>query len=217
MIQESLQHLAHYYQGDIQFSYVNSVLEEKLAYTFDVYNEKDSFLPRSFLIDKDGMAYTFPMVLPAINTTTAWIDEKKYKNTPLKFKAPAIVSDMKLKWAYVKKEVRLWYMENALAKVEELLRKTKISYVVDLDPMDFDNSKPYQKMDRQLIFFFGIVGMTLESIYDWFVAAQTPKEKKIKKSFLDSSSSAEDVKPDGPERLKKDKKETKKSSREKLD
>lgn len=148
MIQQSLQHLAHYYQGDIQFAYVNRVLEEKLAYAYEVYHEKEGYVPRSYFFDKDGMAYAFPIVLPAINTTIDWIEEKKYKNSPFKFKALAPMGDMKLKWGYLKKEVRLWYQKNMLEKVEELLRKTKISYVVDLDPMDFDNSRPYQKMDR---------------------------------------------------------------------
>lgn len=214
MIQESLHHLAYYYQGDIQFAFVNRVLEEKLSHTYEVY-EQDGFVPRSFLIDKDGMAYTFPLVLPAINTTTDWIDSKKYKNSPLKFKAPAILSDLKMYWAYAKKDARQWYTENLLDKVEDLLRKTKISYVVDLDPMDFDTARPYQKMDRQIILILGIIGMTLESIWDWYFAAQTPAQKKIKKSFLDSSSSAADVKPDGPERLKKE--GAKKSRNEKLD
>lgn len=127
---------------------MNRVLEEKMAYTYEVYGEKESFVPRSFFIDKDGVAHTFPLVLPAINTTIQWIDDKKYKNSPFRFKAPAVMSDMKLKWGYLKKEVRLWYLNNLLDKVEELLRKTKIGYVVDLDPMDFDNSRPYQKMDR---------------------------------------------------------------------
>lgn len=199
MIQEGLQHLAYYYQGDIQFVYVNRVLEEKLSYMFEVYHESENFVPRSFLIDnKDGVAYTFPLILPAINSTTDWIDMKKYKNTPLKFKAPPVLNDIKLKWAYVKKEVRLWYMKNMLEKVEELLRKTKISYVVDLDPMEFDEAKPYQKMDRQIILIVGFIGMILEHVWDWYVAAQTPAQKKLKKSFLDSSTSAEDVMPDGP-------------------
>jgi len=125
MIQEALQHLAHFYQGDIQFVYVNRVIEEKLAYMYEVYHESENFVPRSFYIDnKDGMAHTFPLVLPALNTTIDWIDMKKYKNSAFKFKAPPVMTDIKMKWAYLKKEVRLWYMKNMLEKVENLLRKT---------------------------------------------------------------------------------------------
>jgi len=60
--------------------------------------------------------------------------------------------------------------------------------------------------------------MCIEHLWDWYVAAQTPAQKKIKKSFLDSSTSAEDVMPEGPSTLRKDsKKDAKKSEREKLD
>ena len=93
-------------------------------------------------------------------------------------------------------------MENMLEKVEQLLRKTNISWWVDLDPMDFDNSEPYRKMDRQIILFCSLIGMALEHIWDWYFAKTTPTQKKIKKSFVDSSSSSLDVKPDGPERAK---------------
>lgn len=219
MIQEGLQHLAHYYQGDIQFVFINRFIEEKLSYTYEVYHERENFVPRSYFIDKDGMAYTFPLVMPALNSTIEWIDSKKYKASGFKFKAPAVLSDMKMKWAYAKKEVRLFYIEHLLEKIENVLRKTGISYVVDLDPMDFDNAKPYQKMDRQIILIFGLFGMALEHIWDWYFAETTPAQKKLKKSFLDSSTSAEDVMPEGPESLRKGtKKEApKKSEREKID
>lgn len=163
--------MAYYYQGDIQFAYVNRVMEEKLSYMFEVYHEQEHFVPRSFYIDKDGMAYVFPLVLPALNSTIDWIDMKKYKNSGLKFKAPPVLNEVKLKWAYLKKEARLWYMKHLLEKVEDMLRKTQISYVVDLDPMDFDNARPYQKMDRQIILILGIIGMICEHLYDWYVAA----------------------------------------------
>lgn len=70
------------------------------------------------------MASVFPMVLPALNSTINWIDTKNYKNSGFRFKAPPVMNDFKIKWAYVKKEVRLWYIKNALEKVENLLRKT---------------------------------------------------------------------------------------------
>ena len=159
-------------------------------------------MPRSYLIDKDGVAYTFPMVLPALNTTIDWIESKKFKASGFKFKAPPVLSDLKMKWAYLKKEVRLFYIKHLLVKVEDVLRKTKISYVVDVDPMDFDTAKPYQKMDRQIILIVGIFWMAIEHIWDWYFAQTTPAQKKLKRSFLDSSTSAEDVMPDGPESLR---------------
>ena len=61
--------------------------------------------------------------------------------------------------------------------------------------------------------------MALEYIWDGIVAVQGPKEKKFKKSFVDSSPSDEDEKkPEKADGSKKEKKNvTKKSSREKLD
>lgn len=173
-------------------------------------------MPRSYFIDKDGMAHTFNLVLPALNSTIDWIDMKKYKNSGFRFKAPPILSEYKIYWAYLKKEARLFYIIHALDKVEEILRKTKISYVVDLDPMDFNESRPYQKMDRQILLFISLIGMALEHVWDMYWAASTPAEKKKKKSFLDSSASADEIKPEGQENPKKDKNE-KKSEREKLD
>ena len=98
-----------------------------------------------------------------------------------------------------------------------MLRKTKISYVVDLDPMDFNESRPYQKMDRQIILIFSLICMCIEHLWDWYGAAQSPADIKKKKSFLDSSTSAEDVMPKGPESLRKDKNTAKKDERSKLD
>ena len=42
--------------------------------------------------------------------------------------------------------------------------------------------------------------MTLESLWDWVVASKNPTEKKKRKSFVDSSSSSLDVKPDAPKK-----------------
>jgi len=96
IIRASLEHLAHYYQGDIQFWFTNAVLDDKLAYTYEVYSDQEGAVPRSILIDTDGKAYTFPHVFPSVNVTTNWIDYKKYKSSPFQFKALARMSDMKL-------------------------------------------------------------------------------------------------------------------------
>jgi len=203
--QESLQHLAHYFQGDVQFAYVSTTLEERLAYTYEVYTEKPKFQPRSYYIDKDGMAHAFPHVFPAINTTVAWIEDKDYKNSPFRFKVLARMPEWKLYWGYAKKEVRFWYQAHLMDKVDGLLKKIKVSYLTDLDPMDFSTSRPYQKMDRQIIIIVGIVGMTLEAIWDWVFAETTPAQKKKRKSFVDASSSSLDVKPDKPRKSNRDK------------
>jgi len=58
------------------------------------------------------MAYGFEKVLPAINTTVKWIEDKAFKQSPLKYKAPGRWADWKLYWGYVKKEVRFWYRDN---------------------------------------------------------------------------------------------------------
>ena len=107
-IATSLQHLAHYYQGDIQFAVTSTVLEESLCHTYDVYES-----PRSYYIDAEGMAYLFDPVLPAINTTTSWIDENTYKQNPHSFKASARWGDIKVNyWGALKKSIRLYYIEN---------------------------------------------------------------------------------------------------------
>lgn len=59
--------------------------------------------------------------------------------SPFQFKAPPVISDLRLKWADIKKEVRGWYDKNVRDKIEPTLRQYKITYIVDLDPLDFDN------------------------------------------------------------------------------
>ena len=81
------------------------MIEENLAYSFDVTNPFFR-LPVSYYIDKEGVAYIFDPVLPGINTTIVWIDNKLYKSSPIRFKAPARWSDLKLKWGYLKKNAR---------------------------------------------------------------------------------------------------------------
>lgn len=95
----------------------------------------------SFFIDKDGVAHIFDPVLPGINTTIDWIDNKLYKTSPISFKAPARWSDLKLKWGYLKNWVRSQYKTHLRQKVESLLRAVNLTYLVDMDPLDFRNAK----------------------------------------------------------------------------
>lgn len=122
------------------------------------------------------MAYAFPYVFTAINTTIPWIENKEYKDSPYRFKAVARFGKYKIPWGYAKKEVRAWYKENLFEYVDGFFKKIKFAYMTDLDPMDFKNSRPYQKMDRQIIILFGIIGMLLESIYDWVFAKKNPAQ-----------------------------------------
>lgn len=104
MHSEALQDLAIHYQGKIQFSYSNIVLDEKISLAYDIPSKNNG--PFSFLIDTDGIAYNYNLVMPSLNVTSEWIDKKHYLSTPLQYKVPPQLSDLKLKWAYVKKEVR---------------------------------------------------------------------------------------------------------------
>jgi hypothetical protein len=99
--------------------------------------------PRSFFIDKEGIAYSYfkNNGMPSLNHTTDWIDDRYYKKSMTAYKAPALLSAWKLKWAYIKREVRAWHTKNLQPKVEELLRKVNLTYLVDMDPTDFENIK----------------------------------------------------------------------------
>lgn len=90
-------------------------------------------------IDKDGMSYANPKLLGSFNETKEWIDDRLYKKSPHVFKAPSLWPNWKLKWGYIKKDVRLWYRENLRDTIEHYLRAAKITYLVDMDPLDFDN------------------------------------------------------------------------------
>ena len=136
-----LQKLAHHYKGEIQFGWVAYEYNEKIRLAYEI--EWLEQTPRSFFIDKEGVAYAYfkNNGMPSMNATTEWIDDRYYKKSATAFKAPALLSDMKLKWAYAKKDVRAWYMANMQPKIEELLRKVNLTYLVDMDPTDLENIK----------------------------------------------------------------------------
>jgi|TARA_B110001450_G_C17554969_1_gene454266 hypothetical protein len=54
-----------------------------------------------------------------------------------------LVGEYTIYWAYVKKDVRKYYIDNIQPYIKPYLLKFKISYVVDLDPEDVANIKPH--------------------------------------------------------------------------
>lgn len=80
---------------------------------------------------------------------------------------------MRLKWADIKKEVRHWYADNIRNFVEPNLRKIGFTYIVDMDPTDWDNVKLNQKTDRQIIFIVAFICWILEYAWD-LVCAKSP-------------------------------------------
>ncbi len=81
--------------------------------------------------------------------TKSWIEDRVYLKSPWVMRAPAALSSLKLKIAYVKKEVRKYYIEHYRDTVEKYLRQYKITYLVDMDPYDFENIKSLnQKTNR---------------------------------------------------------------------
>jgi len=138
---KGFQKLAHHYKGKIQFGWVAYDYNERLRLAYELESKNNT--PRSYLIDKDGIAYLYFKNdgMPSMNETTEWIDDRFYKKSMTAFKAPAVLSDTKLKWAYAKREVRAWYAANLQPKIEELLRKVNLTYLVDMDPTDLENVK----------------------------------------------------------------------------
>lgn len=210
MMSESLQELAYYYQGDVQFAYTALDLEENLAFTYDVFDA-----PRSYLIDTDGMAYLFDPVLPSINATIDWLDNKLYKTSPLSFKAPTRWPDWKMKyWGYLKNNVRQYYMKHYREKIETFIRKNMpfFTWAVDVEPLDFRTAKPQLRTNRQILLIIAIITWIGEYLYDFVYemiwpstpatkAAAKPKglmsnrKKKTEQATEDNDSKADDGKP----------------------
>ena len=120
--------------------------------------------------------------MPSMDQITEWIEDRYYKQSLTAFKAPALPGDIKIKWFYVKKEVRNWYRINLQAKIEEQLRKVNLGYLVDLDEMDAKNIKFHQKINRQILFIVALIVWVIEFIWDMIFPSK-PEEKK-KKSIL---------------------------------
>lgn len=63
--------------GNVQFAYVDFHCDEELRMAYDVYNTT-----RHFYIDTDGKAYSYPSPLIGGNSTSAWIEERKFRSSP---------------------------------------------------------------------------------------------------------------------------------------
>jgi len=157
-------------------------MEEEIAHAYEAHN-----YPRMFYIDMQGMAYAFYNGMASFDYTRQWIEDRQYTKSPWIMKAPAALSKMKLYVAYVKKEVRKYYIENQRDTIEKYLRQYKITYLVDMDPYDFENIKLNQKTNRQILFIFAGIVWVLETIWDYIAAAIWPakeEKKKKPKSFM---------------------------------
>lgn len=94
------------------------------------------------------------------------IDNKEYLNSMLQFKAPAVIKEWTLVFHYVVKDTRHWYSLNLQTKIENVLKKFEIWYLVDKNSQDTDNIKLYEKLDRQLMILgFVVVIIVLLNIW----------------------------------------------------
>ena len=138
-------------------------LEENLCHAYDVYET-----PRSYYINEAGMAFLFDPVLPAINVTTAWIDEKIHEQNPHSFKALARWGDMKVNyWGKLKKTVRLWYIANLRETFEPLYRNIGLSWAADADSLDFRKAKPMLRLNRQILLIVAVIGTIGQYLWDF--------------------------------------------------
>jgi len=113
--------LAGHYNGAIQFAVSNIVLDEKLTLTYDITTIMEEG-PRAFYIDPTtGLAHYFNSDKYDVETITEWIDKKKYESSPYKFKAPGVIGEYKIFWAYAKKDVRALYKEHLQPKIQPYL------------------------------------------------------------------------------------------------
>ena len=139
-----------------------------------------------------------------------WINGEKWRGSLLKYKVPTLVSGPRKFWAYLKKDVRRWYRTKIQKKVDNILRKYNISYLCDVDPKDYENIKPNQKTDRQILFWMALFWWVVETIWEMvFPAKPTKTKSKIKGSKKKTEAEAEE-KPT-------DTNDTKKSKREKIE
>lgn len=77
--------------------------EEEISHAYGVYHHTT---PRMFYIDEEGTAHAFTNGFAEFELTKKWIEDRLYKKSPQIFKAPAKLSWIKLRWAYIVKEVR---------------------------------------------------------------------------------------------------------------
>lgn len=89
-------------------------------------------------------------------------------------------------WLNIKKEIRQFYDSKVRDQIEPHLRSIGFTYVVDMDPTDFENVKYNQKRDRQILFILAAIVWILEMIWDMITAA--PAGTKTKKKSIISTS-----------------------------
>ena len=178
-IKPQLAELAKLYEGKVRAGVVTTRIDEEISLAYDVTR-----WPRGFLIDIDGMAYGFNMWKPDLNETQQWINDKLYKESPLKFKAQPTLNKVKLIWAYVKKDVRAWYKANLRDKIEPHLLKYNITYFVDPLASSYQGIVLNQKTDRQILFLIAILSFIVESAYDLLVALLCPKKPSKKQGII---------------------------------
>ena len=158
-----LEFLAKTYQGKIRVRVYDLSKDINMKYAYECYNA-----PCTYFIDMEGKSYGYMGQIKDLNQTEfTWIEDQKYKVSPLKYKAPARHPDWKVHWGKFKQAGREWYDANLRATIEKPLRSLGITYCVDMDPTDYDNITSFhQKRDRQIIFLVGIIMMILESAWD---------------------------------------------------
>ena len=86
--------------------------------------------------------------------------------------------------------MRAFYIKKVQPYIKPYLLKYKISYVEDLDPEDFVNIKPHQKVNRQILFIVAMIVWILETIYDLIFPADKTKQPKKKKKPVQNNPSA---------------------------
>jgi hypothetical protein len=182
----SLNTLARHFDGKIAFRYADVFTDENFRMTYEIYKSG-----KAFYIDEEGKAYIYPGMV-SFEGVKEWIESRKYRMSPFQFAAPAVISDNRLKWADIKKEVRYWYAANLRDHIEPTLRKIQFTYIVDMDPLDWDNVKLNQKTDRQIIFLVSFILWIVEYAYD-LACGSSPEAKKAAapKSFLKKKATAD--------------------------
>jgi len=109
-----------------------------------------------------------------------------FQSSNYKFKCPPVLGEYTIFWAYIKKDVRKFYIEKVQPFIKPHLLKYKVSYLEDLDPEDVENVKPHQKVNRQILFIIAMIVWVVETAYETIFPAEKSKQVK-KKSAIGGS------------------------------
>ena len=126
--------MSDHFKEQLAISVFDHAQETNLQWSYECYSP-----PCAHYIDQEGKSYKLVGRDVSHPNTTEWIEEHGFKKSCYKFKAPPATVGMKLHWMEAKKYARDWYDANLRGHIEPYLRKFKISYVVDMDPEDWDN------------------------------------------------------------------------------